>query len=186
MLKNYFQISVRQFTIHHPQEKAAATETAGLIMIMGNAPPGCAGWIRKIKSKRKSRRKIMFKIFFISMFLFGYASNFPQQEQEDTMTIAELKAKLQNDSDLVVLDVRTPEELEGSLGKIDGIINIPIQELENRIDELKQYKGKEIAVICRSGVRSQKGTMILNNNGFNAKNVVGGMLEYRRNGKNND
>ncbi len=118
--------------------------------------------------------------------MFGYASNFPQQGQKDTMTITELKTKLQNDSDLVVLDVRTPEELEGSLGKIDGVINIPIQELEKRIDELKQYKEKEIAVICRSGVRSQKGTMILNKNGFSAKNVVGGMLEYRRNGKDND
>jgi len=138
------------------------------------------------KRKRKSKRKVMFKIFFILIFMFGYASNFPQQGQKDTMTIAELKAKLQNDSDLVVLDVRTPEELEGSLGKIDGVINIPIQELEKRIDELKQYKEKEIAVICRSGVRSQKGTMILNKNGFSAKNVVGGMLEYRRNGKDND
>jgi len=136
--------------------------------------------------KSKSKRKVMFKIFFILIFMFGYASNFPQQGQKDTMTIAELKAKLQNDSDLVVLDVRTPEELEGSLGKIDGVINIPIQELEKRIDELKQYKEKEIAVICRSGVRSQKGTMILNKNGFSAKNVVGGMLEYRRNGKDND
>ncbi len=125
----------------------------------------------------------MFKIFFISVFLLGFTSNFSQQEQKDTMTVAELKVKLQSDSDLVVLDVRTPEELEGSLGKIDGVINIPIQELEERIDELKQYKEEEIAVICRSGVRSQKGTMILNKNGFNAKNVVGGMIEYRRNGK---
>jgi rhodanese-related sulfurtransferase len=128
----------------------------------------------------------MLKYFYILIFMFGYASNFSQQEQKDTMTVDELKVKLQSDSDLVVLDVRTPEELEGSLGKIDGVINIPIQELEKRIDELKQYKGKEIAVICRSGMRSQKGTMILNKNGFNAKNVVGGMLEYRRNGKDND
>lgn len=153
---------------------------------MDNVPPGYAGWSRKIKSKRKRRRKIMFKIFFISVFLYGFASNFPQQEQKDTMTIGELKSKLQNDSNLVVLDVRTPEELEGSLGKIDGVVNIPIQELEKRINELNQFKGKEIAVICRSGVRSQKGTMILNKNGFKAKNVVGGMLEYRRNGKDND
>ena len=125
----------------------------------------------------------MVRIFFISVFLFGFASIFSQQEQKDTMTIAELNVKLQSDSDLVVLDVRTPEELQGPLGKIDGVINIPIQDLEKRIDELKPYKGKEIAVICRSGMRSQKGTIILNKNGFKAKNVVGGMLEYRWNGK---
>ncbi|HVO73833.1 MAG TPA: rhodanese-like domain-containing protein [Ignavibacteriaceae bacterium] len=125
----------------------------------------------------------MFKIFFITVFLFGVGSIFSQQEVKDSMSVEDLKARLVNDSDLVVLDVRTPEELAGPLGRIDGAINIPIQELEKRIDELKPFKDKEIAVICRSGIRSHKGTIILEKNGYNAKNVSGGMLEYRRSGK---
>jgi rhodanese-related sulfurtransferase len=43
-----------------------------------------------------------------------------------------------------------------------------------------KYKDKEIAVICRSGNRSHYATEALNKNGFNAKNVLGGMLEYNR------
>jgi rhodanese-related sulfurtransferase len=62
------------------------------------------------------------------------------------------------------------------------VFNIPIDELEERINELNEYKEYDIAVICRSGRRSERGTNILNENGFNAKNVVGGMQEYRKMG----
>lgn len=83
------------------------------------------------------------------------------------------------DSSLVILDVRNPFELEQYLGHIDGVINIPVQELEKRIGELEEYKDKEIAVICRSGRRSLSATNLLIEYGFNAKNVEGGMLKYR-------
>ena len=66
------------------------------------------------------------------------------------------------------------------IGKIDNIINIPIEELESRVGELSKFKDKEIAVICRSGNRSNTGMRILRENGFNAKNVLGGMIEYRK------
>jgi rhodanese-related sulfurtransferase len=74
---------------------------------------------------------------------------------------------------------RTPAELESSLGKIDGVINIPLQELEGRMEELESYRDFQIAVICRVGIRSGKATEILIKNGFKAKNVLGGMTEYR-------
>jgi len=113
-----------------------------------------------------------------------------QEDSKNSMSISELKNKMKSNlpagkagSTLIVLDVRTPEELRGSLGKIDEVINIPIQQLEERIHELDKYKGKEIAVICRSGNRSKTGTAILNANGFNAKNVLGGMIEYRNSEK---
>ena len=83
------------------------------------------------------------------------------------------------DSSLVILDVRNPYELQEYLGHIDGVINIPVQELEKRINELDEFKNREIAVICRSGVRSVSATNILLQNGFNAINVEGGMIRYR-------
>ena len=95
------------------------------------------------------------------------------------MNITELKEKLQTDSTLVLLDVRTPPELESSPGKIDGIINIPLQEIEGRMEELETYRDNQIAVICRIGMRSGRATGILIKNGFNAKNVLGVMTEYR-------
>ena len=125
----------------------------------------------------------MFKdriLMFLSIFSFINFLGCAQQDKDSTMTVQELKKLMKDDSTLVILDVRTPRELVGSLGKIDNVINIPIQELESRIGELKEYKGREIAVICRSGNRSNTGMRILRKNGFNAKNVLGGMIEYKR------
>ncbi len=113
---------------------------------------------------------------FLVVFFFNACA---QKDPETTMSVAELKEQLQTDSSLILLDVRTPAELESSLGKIDGVINIPLQELEERMEELKTYRDNQRAVICRSGIRSGKATEILTKNGFNAKNVLGGMIEYR-------
>ena len=118
-------------------------------------------------------------IMFLSMFNFINFLGYAQQDKDSTMTVQDLKKLMKDDSTLVILDVRTPAELVDPLGKIDNVINIPIQELESRIGELKKYKDKEIAVICRSGNRSNIGTKILRENGFNAKNVLGGIIEFR-------
>lgn len=81
---------------------------------------------------------------------------------ELNITVNELKQEMVSDSSLIILDVRTPEELVGKLGKIEGVINIPVQSLEERLGELSQFKSNNIAVICRSGNRSVTATRILN------------------------
>jgi len=116
----------------------------------------------------------------LSIFSFNNFFGCAQEDKDRTITIQDLRKVLKDDSTLVILDVRTPAELVGPLGKIKNAIEIPIQELENRFGELNKYKGKEIAVICRSGNRSNSGTLILRQNGYNAKNVLGGMTEYRK------
>ena len=83
------------------------------------------------------------------------------------------------DEKSIVLDVRTEEEFFGPLGHIDGAILIPIDELENRLNELEIYKEETIYVVCRSGNRSNFGKNILNENNFKAVNVDGGMLEWK-------
>jgi len=125
----------------------------------------------------------MFKdriIMFLSIFSFINFLGCAQQDKDSIMTVQDLMKLMKDDSTLVILDVRTPAELVGPLGKIDNVINIPIQELESRIGELSEYKDKEIAVICRSGNRSNTGTKILRERGYKAKNVIGGMIEYRK------
>jgi rhodanese-related sulfurtransferase len=101
-------------------------------------------------------------------------------QSENEISMRDLKERIKADTNFVIVDVRTPQELEGELGKIDGVINIPIQELEARIHELDQYKEKEIAVICRSGNRSGRAVKILVPLGFNAKNVLGGMIRWNK------
>ncbi len=111
--------------------------------------------------------------------LFMYLPGFAQSS-DSTMDVSELKERMKSDTSLIVLDVRTPEELVGPLGHLNGVINIPVQELEKRVGELDNYKNKEIAVICRTGNRSHYATLYLNQRGFKAKNVLGGMVEYRK------
>ena len=93
---------------------------------------------------------MMFFSAFNLMSFFGLA----QQDKDNTMTIEQLKQQMKNDSTIMILDVRTSAELIGPLGKLDKVINIPIQVLEQRLGELEKFKDKEIAVICRSGNRS--------------------------------
>jgi rhodanese-related sulfurtransferase len=117
---------------------------------------------------------------FLGLFIVITSIACAQQNQSSSITMKEFKERLATDKNLVILDVRTPEELAGPLGKIDNAINIPIQNLEQRIDELKSYKDKEILVICRTQNRSAVAINILQSKGYKAKNVLGGMTEFRK------
>ena len=96
----------------------------------------------------------------------------------DVISMSEFQDKIL-DNETVVLDVRTEEEYYGPLGHINGSILIPINELEDRLDELIDYKKNTIYVVCRSGNRSGFGKDILNENNFTAVNVDGGMLDWK-------
>lgn len=75
----------------------------------------------------------------------------------------------------VVLDVRTAKEIEA--GIIPGAINIPVDELRQRLSELP--KDKDIYVYCRVGLRGYLATRILQQYGYTrVKNLSGGMLTY--------
>jgi len=124
--------------------------------------------------KKNNRIKMILLSFslFIPFCGCGQSNNIP------SINVAELDSLMQTDSTLVILDVRMPSELIGPLGQIPHVINIPVQELESRIDELEKHKANFIAVICRSGNRSRTATKILIQNGYTAKNVLGGMIDY--------
>ena len=109
-----------------------------------------------------------------------------QTVETRAISVDQLHHKIISDSTLVILDVRTPEELTGPLGKLDIVINIPLQELENRLSELEKYRNQEIDVICKIGKRSAAATDFLIQKGFNAVNVQGGMVEYRAKISNNN
>ncbi len=100
------------------------------------------------------------------------------QQSYKSMSVEQLQKEIAADSTLVVLDVRTPQELKGELGQIKGVINIPVQNLEERIHELDKYKNRPIAVICRSGHRSGMATPIMLKHKFKATNVLGGMSAW--------
>jgi rhodanese-related sulfurtransferase len=75
------------------------------------------------------------------------------------------------------LDVRQPFEL--AVENVPESVNIPLPELRNRMNELP--KDQTIHVFCRSGQRAYYATKMLVQNGFNAKNVSGGMMSLAQN-----
>ena len=81
---------------------------------------------------------------------------------------------LRERNDVILLDTRTPfEYMRGHAG---GFINIPLDDLRERLSELD--KSKKIYVMCQSGLRSYLATRILIQNGFDAYNFAGGFRLY--------
>jgi phage shock protein E len=67
----------------------------------------------------------------------------------------------------VVIDVRTPAEFMG--GNVAGSINIPLQEIQQRVDEIKTMQ-QPIVLCCASGGRSGQATQYLKSLGIDCEN----------------
>ena len=95
-----------------------------------------------------------------------------------TITVEEVKERLEKGEQLNLLDVRQPSEnaefnIGGSLFPLGKIQAMEIEEIEN-------LKDKEVICYCRSGNRSGQACTILDMLGFkNTKNLTGGMLAWR-------
>ena len=75
-----------------------------------------------------------------------------------------------------LIDVRTVGEFMA--GSMPGAVNIPLDELRDRLDEIP--KDKDIYINCQVGLRGYLAVRILKNNGINAVNVDGGYKSYRQ------
>jgi len=95
-----------------------------------------------------------------------------------SIDITELKKRIDENSTLV-LDVRTAQDYVGEQGHIDGALNIAVEELPQRLEELKDYIDRPVALVCRTDKRSAKAASLLVSNGFQDVHVVkGGMTQW--------
>lgn len=87
--------------------------------------------------------------------------------------------QLINRSNALLLDVREPKEF-GS-GHVPNSRNIPLGELDKRIDELKRYKDKPIVLSCRTGTRSSSALAILRKHQFSqVYRLKGGIVSWEQ------
>ncbi len=94
----------------------------------------------------------------------------------------ELKEMLTSKSKLVLLDVREPVELM-TTGAIEGVENISVRLLKNRIGELPADKSSPVVTICASGGRSTEAAHILQQAGYkNVMNLAGGTMGWIKKG----
>ena len=93
------------------------------------------------------------------------------------VSAAELKQKLDGDSDLVLLDVREPEER--ATATIDPSLHIPMGDIPARVQELDP--DQHIVVYCHHGVRSLNVTAWLRQQGFeHVQSLRGGIDRWSR------
>jgi len=91
----------------------------------------------------------------------------------------EFSRRRSTDKELLVLDVRTAEDFGGEQGHIEGAMNIPVEELQQRMAELGDYLERPVAIVCRTDKRSAKAALLLTKEGFADVHIVrGGMTKW--------
>ena len=95
-----------------------------------------------------------------------------------TISVEELKKRLDAGESLHLLDVREPHEhadfnIGGTLLPLGRVMQMDT-------DEIEPWKNEEVIVYCRSGNRSGQASMMLETQGFtNIKNLTGGMMAWQ-------
>ena len=86
---------------------------------------------------------------------------------------------LEEKSDKIILDVRTPQEYQSGIQP--NAINLDIFDTERFLSEIDKYdRDKAYFVYCRSGGRSGQACSILESKGFKETyNLIGGMMEWQ-------
>lgn len=95
-----------------------------------------------------------------------------------TITVEELKARLDAGEKINLLDVREPDEY--AISKIEGALLLPLGKVQTmQIDDIEDWKNEEVIIHCRSGKRSATACLFLETMGFaNTVNVEGGILAW--------
>lgn len=94
------------------------------------------------------------------------------------VSVEEVFLAIQEKKEIILLDVRTKEEF--SRGKIEGSINIPVDEISNNITSIIPDKSKTIYVYCLSGSRSDIAAEKMEKLGFSqCFSMKNGLLMWR-------
>ena len=94
------------------------------------------------------------------------------------ITPEEVNEKL---NDVVLIDVRRPDEYEGELGHIPNAELIVLDTIPQRSQDIP--KDKPVVLICRSGRRSAQASQFLSEQGYdNTYNLFGGMILWNEKG----
>ena len=116
--------------------------------------------------------KKVFVLLFAPLFVFTPACSFEREGEFPTQAVqpeAAVRAK--------VIDVRTPEEF--AAGHINGAVNVPVNEIEQRIANVAPDKNAPLMVHCRSGQRSARAKTMLDRLGYANVTDLGSLAHAR-------
>ena len=101
------------------------------------------------------------------------------QQPNDAISGASLSTLQEDDrakENYLVIDVRSADEY--AAGHVKHAINIPLEQLESRLDEINAYKDKNVVLYCNTGNRSGKALDLLKQKGFNVLMNAPGVKQY--------
>jgi len=90
------------------------------------------------------------------------------------ITVGDLAQRIQQGKPMQIIDVR--EDWEREIAKIPGDVHIPMNDLRERLGEVKAPEGGEIVIYCHGGVRSMMVAGFLEQSGIpGALSLAGGI-----------
>jgi rhodanese-related sulfurtransferase len=107
----------------------------------------------------------------------------PDEVTVPEISVVDLQSALQQGEPLVVLDVRENYEwAQGHLPTAAGwdVVHMPMNSIPSRLGDLP--RDRTVAVLCAHGNRSYSVTHYLNEQGFRARNVTGGIARWAQSG----
>lgn len=110
----------------------------------------------------------------LAIMLLAITSSFAQEIKQ----ISPIRAKLMARNGAVMIDVREPNEVKELAYAVEGILTIPLSEIQHRLNEIP--KNKDIILACASGNRSQKAANFLVKTGYKkVSNMEGGISAWQ-------
>jgi len=152
-----------------------------LTVIYGDSADPVAGGDKLIQNSLLALALLAIVTFLARMF-----SQIQSDSNKNMMDITDLKQRLDS-NEILLLDVRTDEDYIGEQGHIAGSVQIPVEQLEQRLAELSEILNddydKTIVTICRTDRKSAKASQILSDNGFTNNYIARmGMTDWIKNG----
>ena len=132
-----------------------------------------------MKIKLRNNKKII--SIYLCILLCLLFSGCSQTENITEITYMQITAKeakniMDNETDYIILDVRTEEEFDE--GHIDGAILIPDYEITEKAEDILTNKDQLILVYCRSGRRSKLAADSLVTLGYTNIKEFGGIIDW--------
>lgn len=125
-------------------------------------------------------KKIMLAIALFSIVIF-IPRLIKKIRKKNSLSTKELKSYIDNKEDMLLLDVREPDDFNSHKGHIEQARSLPLEELQQHIAELETDKSKHIIIICDKDKRSTQAAKILSDLGFkNVQTVHMGMTDWNK------
>lgn len=156
----------------------------GLLLATFGSAPLAAAAAPAWDAAKATQAMILLAAFTVAVAagLIAVARTFSRLRASPRIDVAELRRRLDARDDLLLLDVRTAVDFIGEQGHVADAVNIPLEDLTSRLDELADRK-RPIAIVCRTDRRSDQAAALLVRRGFADVRVVeGGMTAWLGNG----